>query len=136
MIGEPGIDSSRLFISLIFVGVVLQQRREAPADAEVEARTRIGGVRLVHVVALLAGHHLERQLVVVAQEDRPLAVVGNVGRLRHDLDDRVAVLLRDRHVHARHQREVIRHVAFVAVAEVLAHVLRPLVGLGQQQRSA
>ena len=37
------------------------------------------------------------------------------------------------HVHARHEREVIRHVAFVAVAEILAHVLRPLIGLGQQQ---
>ena len=30
------------------------------------------------------------------------------------------------------KREVVRHVAFVAVAEVLAHVLRPLVGLGQK----
>ena len=45
----------------------------------------------------------------------------------------MAVLLRDRHVHARHQREVVRHVAFVAVAEVLAHVLRPLVGLGEEE---
>ena len=133
MIGEPGIDRSRLFISSIRSTVVLHQRREAAADAEVDARARVGGVHPVHVVALAAGHHLERELVVVAQEDRPLAARGDVRRLLHDLDHRVAVLLRDRHVHARHEREVERHVALVAVAEVLAHVLGPLVGLGEQQ---
>ena len=69
---------------------------------------------------------------MVAQEDRPLAVGRDVGRLAHDLHHRVAVLLRDRHVEARHQRKVVRHVALVAVAEVLAHVLGPLVGLGEQ----
>ena len=51
---------------------------------------RIGGVRLVHVVALFVGHHLERQLVVVAQEQRPLAGLGDVRRLVQDLDDRRA----------------------------------------------
>ena len=39
---------------------------------------------------------------------------------------------RTRHEHARHQREVERHVAFVAVAEVRPHVGRPLVRLGEQ----
>ncbi len=43
-----------------------------------------------------------------------------------------AVLLGDRHVHARHEREVERHVAFVAVAEVELGILGPLIGLGQQ----
>ena len=57
---------------------------------------------------------------------------GNVRRLAHDVGDRKAVLARDRHVHARHQREVERHVAFVVVAEIVLGVLRPLVGLGQQ----
>ena len=98
--------------------VVLHQRREPPPDAEVDARLQVGGVGPVHVVALFAGHHLERELVVVAQEDRPLAGGRDVGRLLQDLDQRMAVFLRDRHVHARHQREVERHVAFVAVAEV------------------
>ena len=87
---------------------------------------------LVHVVALLVGHHLERELVVVAQEHRPLAVLGNVGRLTQDFDDRMAVFLADRHEHARHQREVERHVALVAVAEVGTDVGRPLVRLGEQ----
>ena len=53
---------------------VLHQRREPAADADVDPHLRIGGVRLVHVVALLVGDHLERQLVVVAEEHRPLAV--------------------------------------------------------------
>ena len=51
---------------------------------------------------------------------RPLAVLGDVRRLPQDLDDRMAVLLPHRHEHARHQREVERHVALVAVAEVRA----------------
>ena len=113
--------------------VILQQRREPPPDSQVEARARIGGVRLVHVVALAAGDHLEGQLVVIAQEDRPLTGVGDVGGLLHDLHDRVPILLRDGHVHARHQREVIGHLALVqAVAEIVANVLGPLVGLRQQ----
>ncbi len=115
------------------VHVVVHQRRQAPADAEVDARLQVGRIGGVHVVALAARHHLERELVVVAQEDRPLAAFGDVRRLLQDLDDRVAVLLRDRHVHARHQGKVIGHVALIALAEVLAHVLRPHVRLGQQE---
>ncbi len=46
--------------------------------------------------------------------------------------DRVGLLAAQRHEHARHHREVERHVALVAVAEVLDDVGRPLVGLGQQ----
>ena len=55
--------------------VALQQRREAAADAEIDARAPVGGVGLPEIVALGVGHHFERQLVVVAQEDRPLAVL-------------------------------------------------------------
>ena len=47
-------------------------RRRMP---RLSAHLRIGGVGAVHVVALLVGHHLERQLVVVAQERRPLAAL-------------------------------------------------------------
>ena len=114
------------------VDVVAEQRREPAADADVDAHARLLRVHPVHVVALAIGHHLQRQLVVIAQEDGPLAVLGNVRRLPHDLRDRIAILQRHRHEDARHQREVIRHVAFVAVAEVLAHVLGPLVRLGEE----
>ncbi len=113
--------------------VAFQQRRQAAADAQVDASARIGRVDAPEVVAFAAGDHLQCQFVVVAQEDGPLAGGGNVGRLPDDVGDGKAVFLRDRHVHARHQREVERHVAFVAIAEILLRVLGPLVGLGQQQ---
>jgi hypothetical protein len=71
--------------------VVAQQRRQTAPDAEVDARLRVVRVDAVHVVALLIGDHLERQLVVVAQEERPLAGVGDRRRLREDVDDRVEV---------------------------------------------
>ena len=118
MTGVPGSEKSSAFSSSMRRRLFSTQRREPAADADVDPHLRIGGVGLVHVVALLVGHHLERQLVVVAQEHRPLAVLGDVGRLVQDLDDRVAVFLPQRHEHARHQREVERHVALVAVAEV------------------
>ncbi len=60
------------------VPVVVQQRRQAAADAQVEARLRVAGVGLVQVVALAVGDHLQGQLVVVAQEHRPLAGVRDV----------------------------------------------------------
>ena len=50
-------------------------RRRMP---DVELHARVLRVLRVHVVALLVGDHLERQLVVVAQEQAPLAVVGDV----------------------------------------------------------
>ena len=111
---------------------VLHQRRETSADAEIEPHLRVGGVLRVHVVALFVGHHLQRQLVMVAQEDRPLARRRDLRRLVHDLDDWMPLFLPQAHEHARHQREMKRHVAFVAIAEVGAHVRRPLVGFGQQ----
>ncbi len=69
---------------------------------------------------------------MVAQEHRPLACLRNVRRLPHDVRNRVTVLGRHRHVDAGHQREVECHVAFVAGAEILQHILRPLIGLGEQ----
>ncbi len=112
--------------------VVLEQGCQPAADPEVEPHALVGGVEVPEVVALLVGHHLERQLVVVAQEDAPLAVGRDVRGLAQDVGDRMPVLLRDRHVHPRHHREVERHVALVAVAEIGQHVLGPLVGLRQQ----
>jgi hypothetical protein len=64
---------------LDLVAAVVEQRREPPADADVDLHARVLGVLRVHVVALLVGDHLERQLVVVAQEQAPLAVLGDRG---------------------------------------------------------
>ena len=117
---------------LHLAAVVADQRRQAPADAEVDAHLAVVRVGAVHVVALLVGHHLQRQLVVVAQEQRPLAVRRDLRRLRQDVEDREAILHVNRHEHPRHDREVEVHVALVAVAEVGGGVLGPLVRLGEQ----
>ena len=42
---------------------------------------RIVRVDAIHVIALLVGHHLERELVMVAQENGPLAILGDRRRL-------------------------------------------------------
>ena len=117
---------------LDLVAPAVEQRGEPPPDAHVDLHPRVLGVLAVHVVPLLVGDHLERQLVVVAQEQAPLAVVRDRRRLAQDLVDRVGLLPPQRHEHARHHGEVEGHVALVAVAEVLDDVGRPLVGLGQQ----
>ncbi len=70
---------------------------------------------------------------MVAQEQRPLAVGGDVRGLPENVGDGEAVFLSDRHVNPRHQREVIGHVALVAVAEICADVFRPLIGFGEEQ---
>ncbi len=112
--------------------VVFEQRGQAPANAQVDAHVPVLRVDAVHVIALFVGHHFERQLVVVAQEQRPLAVVRDRRRQIQDVGHRVAVFHADGHEQARHEREVEGHVAFVARAEIGDGVLRPLVGLRQQ----
>jgi hypothetical protein len=59
--------------------VVAEQRCQATANAEVDAHLPVVRVHAVHVVAFIVGDHFERQLVVVAEEDRPLAVSGMAG---------------------------------------------------------
>ncbi len=112
--------------------VVVEQWRQATADADVQPHLGVAGVGAVHRVALLVGDHLERQLVVVPQEHRPLAALRRLGGLLHDVDDRGPLLGLQRHVEARHHREVEVHVALVAVAEVGGSVLGPLVRLGEE----
>ncbi len=70
---------------------------------------------------------------MIAQKQSPLAAVGNRRRLRHDVGNRQAIFLAQRHVDARHQRKVKGHVALVAIAEVGTHIGRPLVGFGKNE---
>ena len=73
---------------------------------------------------------------MVAKEQRPLTVGGNVRRLPENIGDGKAVFLGDRHVNPRHQREVVGHVALISVGEIGADVFRPLVGFGEQEFTA
>ena len=134
----PGSESSRAFSSSM-------RRRSLPSSGASRRRMpRLSralvhvGIHAIHVVALLVGDHFERQLVVVAQEQRPLAGLGNGRCLFEDVHDRQAVLHAQRHEQPRHERKMKRHVAFVALAlaEVGHRVLRPLVGLAQQHAVA
>ena len=121
---------------LDLVDVVVEQGGQPPADADVGLHAGVLGVLVPHVVAVLVADHLEGQLVVVAQEDAPLAARRDRRRLLEDLRDREARLAAHGHEDARHHREVEAHVALVAagleVAEVVDDVGRPLVGLGEQ----
>ncbi len=110
----------------------VEQRRQPAPDAHVDLHPRVLGVLRVHVVPLVVGDHLQGELVVVAEEQAPLAVLGDVRGAVEDLEHGRRVLPPQGHEHAGHHREVERHVALVAVAEVGDHVLGPLVGLGQQ----
>ena len=70
---------------------------------------------------------------MIAQEQSPLAVIGDGRRLRHDVGDRQTVFLPQRHINARHQRKMKGHVTFIAIAEVRTHIGRPLISLCQNE---
>ena len=102
---------------------VADERCQTPADTEIEPRLRVHAVRQVHVIALVVSHHLEGELVMISKKKRPLAAVGYGWGALHGLHERVSIFEVQRHEDARHDREVIRHVTFVAFAEVRPHIL-------------
>src|SRR5579872_7393166 len=53
--------------------VMLQKRRKSAPDAEIEPGAPIGRVSVPEIVALGVRHHLQSQLVVIAQKNRPLS---------------------------------------------------------------
>ncbi len=115
--------------------VVAEQGGKPVANAQVDSRVQVAGVSPVHVVALLIGDHFEGELVVISQEETPLAALGDLRRLGHDVVDRKPIFLMKRHEQPRHEREVEDHVAFVPLAEVGDGILGPLVRLGQEHPS-
>jgi len=64
---------------LDLVAPIVEERREPAADPEVQLHPRVLRVLGVHVVAFLVGDHLERELVVVAQEEPHCAPSGSAG---------------------------------------------------------
>ena len=69
---------------------------------------------------------------MVAEEDRPLRTVGDVGSLLEDVDDGETGLTLQGQVQAWHQWEMESHMAFVPIAEIGNGVFRPLVGFGKK----
>ena len=70
-----------------------EQRREPAADPEVDASLFVLGVDAPHVVAVFVRHHLEGQLVVVAQEGRPLTIGRDFRGLLENVEDRESICL-------------------------------------------
>ncbi len=70
---------------------------------------------------------------MIAEEQTPLAVVGDGWRLGHDVGYRQAIFLTKGHIDAWHQGKVEDHVALVAIAEVVTDVGWPLIGFGQDE---
>ncbi len=118
---------------LHLASTVAYERGKSSANPKVDSHGRLIGVCAVHVVAFFVGHHLQGELVMVAQEESPLAGRVNLGRLGENIDDWESILLVNGHEHPRHQREVEVHVALVALTEIGRSVFRPLVGLGQKE---
>ena len=77
---------------------------------------------------------VERQFVMVAQKQRPLAGFRDGRSLFQNFHDGQTILHAQRHEQSRHQRKMKRHVAFIAaaLAKIGHRVLRPQVGLGEQ----
>ena len=89
-------------------------------------------VGAVHVVALLIGNHLQRQLVMISEKQRPLAVFRNRRCLPKDIDNGESVFHPERHEHAQHDRKVKCHVALIAIAEIGDGIFGPLIGFRQE----
>jgi len=72
--------------------VVVEQRCQPPPNAQVDAHRQLGGVGAQHQVALLVRHHLQRELVVIAQEDRPLRRRRDLRCLLEDVENGERIL--------------------------------------------
>ena len=112
--------------------VIIHQRRKAAANAKIDAHPRVRAVSQVHVIALIAGDHLQSQLIMISQEQPPLACFGNTGSLRDDVGYGQAVFLAESHINARHERKMKGHVEFIAVAEIRTYIGWPLVRFRQE----
>ncbi len=62
--------------------VVVHQRSEPAADAEVDSLPGVGRVGFPHPLAFFGCDHFERELVMAAQKSAPLAAFRQVGRAR------------------------------------------------------
>ena len=93
---------------------------------------RFGRVLFPHPLALLGRDHFQREFIVIAQEGAPLAILRDGRRAAHDLGHVFVASLFERHVDARHDREVKAHVEFIAVPEIWTHIFRLLIGFAKQ----
>src|SRR3989442_4575610 len=72
---------------------------------------------------------------MVAEEQTPLAVLGNGRSMGKHVNDRMPILAADTHEQPRHQGKMKRHVTFITVAEIRADIGGPLIRFPQQDAS-
>ena len=114
----PGQRQQHAVEQLDPAAVAFDERSQPAADAVVLAHPQVGRVEVPHELPLLGSDHLEGQLVVVAEEDAPLALGRDLRGVGQDLLEIGALAPGEAHVEAGHHREVEVHVALVAIAEV------------------
>ena len=114
------------------------RRQPPPQPAAVELQLLLGPEGGEHLGALVLGELVERQLVVVADEVRPLAVLGDLRQRRERVAQRRRVPAREREVHRLVDDEREDHVQLVAVlvAEERPLLVRRQVDLAHQDRVA
>ena len=116
--------------------VAFEQIDQARGNAFALAEIPLGLVAVggVDSFALFRGHHLQRQLVVAAQKREPATGIRDVGGEigREGVKNRLGRGFGQRQIDARHHREMVSRLAFVAVAEIGDHLGRRLAGFGQQ----
>ena len=105
--------------------VVVEQGCQSAADPFVELGAVVLSKDLIEVVAFFLGDHREHEVIVVAQEKRPLTGIRDRRRLFENIDDRIAVFSLQGHKHAGHQREVVVHMALIALPEILGSLFGP-----------
>ena len=115
------------------MSIAPEEGSEASSNPDVSSHRVFRCVVLPHVFPLVVAHHLERQFVVVPQEDAPSTPIGDLGRSIKNVDHDPGISPSQGEEEPWHQGEVIGHVEFVAIAEVLNDFLGPLVRFGKHQ---
>ena len=114
------------------------RRQPPPQPAPVELVLRLGPEGREDLLALGLGQLVERELVVVADEVRPLAFVRDLGQRAQGAHQRLGLAAGEREVHRLVDGEVQDHVQLVAVlvAEERALLAGRQVDLAHQDRVA
>jgi len=71
--------------------IVIEQRSQSSPDAKVQTHRLVASINVIHVIAFDISDHFQRQFVMVAKKEAPLAGRGDLWRLLHDFCDRLSV---------------------------------------------
>ncbi len=112
--------------------MIFKKGGEPAADAQIDPHPGIVSIDPVHIIPLLVCYHLKGQLVVVSQEERPLAGLWYGRGLLNDIDYRKTILPPDRHEQSGHQWKMECYMAQITFAKVCRGIFGPLVRLCQK----